>query len=153
MTTTSQRRTFAIVRPDNNYDRHPSSGADGVISGFCAFALNWKSRWIGVATKRVLIVDDNEDITTLLRLQLERTPGVEVVGVAAHGLEAIAIATLERPDVILLDLMMPVMGGLEALPLLKQELPDCTVIVLSAAAMSTERDRALEAGAQAYYVK
>jgi CheY-like chemotaxis protein len=102
---------------------------------------------------RVLIVDDNADITALLGLQIDRTEGFEVVGTASNGVEAIEMAASVNPDVILLDMMMPVMGGLEALPYLRQNVPGCRIFVFSAAAVTQERERALELGADAYYVK
>jgi CheY-like chemotaxis protein len=102
---------------------------------------------------RVLIVDDNADITALLNLQIDRANGFEVVGTAANGVEAIEMARDFEPDIILLDMMMPVMGGLEALPHLRQMLPDSRIFMFSAAAVTHERERALELGADAYYVK
>jgi PAS domain S-box-containing protein len=102
---------------------------------------------------RVLVVDDAEDIRTLLRLRLMRASGVEVVGEAGDGVEAVALATALEPDVVLLDMAMPRMDGLEALPLIRAAVPGVRVVVLSGFDEGTMRDRALEAGADRYLVK
>ena len=71
---------------------------------------------------RVVIVDDTYDLRELLRLALTRG-GMEVVGEAGDGLAGIEAVRLERPDVVLLDLSMPVMDGLEALPSIRRLVP------------------------------
>lgn len=82
-------------------------------------------------TIRVLVCDDVEDYRRLLRLALGLDPELEVVGEAADGEEAIRKARDLRPDVVLLDLSMPVMDGLEALPRIADAVPDANVVVLS----------------------
>ena len=72
---------------------------------------------------RVLIVDDTPDIRMLLRFTLERHPGFVVVGEAGNGHEAHARAREQPPDLVLLDLAMPVMDGLAALPGLRRIVP------------------------------
>jgi len=71
---------------------------------------------------RVVIVDDTDDLRELLRLALSRG-GMEVVGEAGDGLAGIEAVRLEQPDVVLLDLSMPVMDGLEALPRIRHLVP------------------------------
>ena len=73
---------------------------------------------------RVMICDDEPSLRTLLRIALGLEPDLEVVAEAANGREAIDLAEQHRPDVILLDLAMPVMDGLEALPKLRAVAPD-----------------------------
>ena len=73
---------------------------------------------------RVLVVDDNEDLRALIRIQVE-AQGFTVAGEAGDGIEAVASATELQPDVVLLDLAMPRMDGLEALPLLWKPCPMC----------------------------
>jgi len=80
---------------------------------------------------RVLVVDDDRTYRQMLRILVETEPGYRVVGEAADGREAIALARSLIPDVILLDLSMPGMGGLEALPLLLAVVPTARVVVLS----------------------
>jgi PAS domain S-box-containing protein len=113
-------------------------------------------RYVGTAPRRaarVLVVDDAEDIRTLLRLRLMRATGVEVVGEAGDGVEAVALAATLTPDVVLLDMAMPRMDGLEALPLIREAVPGVHVVVLSGFNEDTMERRALEAGADRYLVK
>ncbi len=80
---------------------------------------------------RVRIADDHTPIRDALRSLLE-VRGVEVVGEAGNGREAVALAHIHRPDVVLMDLMMPELGGLQATRLISAGLPEVTVIVLTA---------------------
>src|SRR5579875_1699988 len=101
---------------------------------------------------RVLIVDDNEDLRTLARLQLE-AQGCSVAGEAVDGVDAIAAATRLQPDVVLLDLAMPRMDGLEALPLLLKAVPGVRVVVMSGFDQQSLAPRLLETGAVRYIEK
>ena len=102
---------------------------------------------------RSVIADDVVDMRFLLRKALERSGRFTVVGEAANGREAIDIAADHRPDLALLDLSMPVMDGLEALPRIREAVPDCTVVVLSGFDTEAMADQAMQAGAAAYLVK
>lgn len=102
---------------------------------------------------RVLVVDDTVDIRFLLRLALEIDGRFEIAGEAGDGWEAIEAAARLRPDVVLLDLAMPVMDGLEALPEIHAKSPQSKIVILSgfdAGEMSTE---ALRLGASSYLEK
>jgi DNA-binding NarL/FixJ family response regulator len=101
---------------------------------------------------RVVIVDDTHDLRELLRLALTRG-GMEVVGEAGDGLAGIETVRTQRPDVVLLDLSMPVMDGLEALPTIRRLLPGAKIIVLSGFAGTQMSDRALATGADGYLEK
>ncbi len=101
----------------------------------------------------VLVVDDAEDLRTLLRARMESYDGLTVVGEAADGVAAVEMASLLQPDLVLLDLAMPRMDGLEALPLIRAAVPGVRVIVLSGFNQSTLAQKALEAGADHYVVK
>jgi DNA-binding NarL/FixJ family response regulator len=79
----------------------------------------------------VLIVDDNRFIRSQLRRVLEREPDFQVCGEAENGREAIEMAQRMHPDLIVLDLAMPVMNGFEAAQLLKRSMPDISIILLS----------------------
>jgi DNA-binding NarL/FixJ family response regulator len=81
--------------------------------------------------KCILIVDDNASIRHILRRAFEETPGWEVCGEAANGLEAIEKAQELKPDLIVLDLSMPVMNGLQAAPVLRQMLPTVPIILFT----------------------
>jgi signal transduction histidine kinase/CheY-like chemotaxis protein len=101
---------------------------------------------------RVVIVDDTYDLRELLRLALTRG-GMEVVGEAGDGLTGIEAVRLERPDVVLLDLSMPVMDGLEALPNIRRLVPRAKIIVLSGFGATQMSERALATGADGYMQK
>jgi len=102
---------------------------------------------------RVLLVDDARDIRVLLRRVFNADGSYEVVGEAVHGQAAIALADELTPDVVVLDLAMPVMDGLEALPALRRRLPDAKIVVLSGFDGTRMREPALLAGADAYVEK
>jgi signal transduction histidine kinase/DNA-binding NarL/FixJ family response regulator len=102
---------------------------------------------------RVLIADDTEDIRMLLRLTLQKDGRFDVVGEARDGSEAIEIAEATRPDAIVLDLAMPVMDGLQALPHIRRILPRSRIVVLSGFNASQMADEALSLGADAYLDK
>ncbi len=79
--------------------------------------------------------------------------GFEVVGEAANGKEAVELARRTQPDVMLLDIAMPVMDGLEALPHITEVAPSTRVVILTGFSSSTIRARALAAGAVGYLEK
>jgi len=105
------------------------------------------------SARRVLVVDDAEDLRMLLRLRIEARDGLTVVGEAADGVAAVELASELQPDLVLLDLAMPRMDGLEALPLIRAAVPDVRVVVLSGFNQGTLANKALEAGADHYVVK
>lgn len=88
----------------------------------------------GMDAKRVLLVDDAPDLRTLLQVALERDGRFVVVGEAADGAEAIDLASELQPDIVVLDQMMPVMSGLEAMPRIRQVAPGAKVVLFSAIA-------------------
>lgn len=101
---------------------------------------------------RVLLVDDHQLLLDGLR-SLLTAHDVDVVGTARHGLECLAQARLLRPDVILMDVGMPVCDGLTATRLVKAELPEIKVIMLSAAADDQQLFEAVKSGAIGYLLK
>ena len=106
-----------------------------------------------VAAHRVVVVDDADDLRMIFQLTLDATDDFRVVGVAADGREALEVCQRERPDLVLLDLSMPVMDGLEALPLLRERLPDAAVVVLSGFDAGHVEQQVLDLGAVAYIEK
>jgi len=104
---------------------------------------------------RVLLADDAPDIRLLLRMGLESETGnrFEVVGEATNGREAVDLASDTRPDAVILDMAMPVMDGLEAIPLIREASPKTKIIVLSGFEANQLADRALALGASAYLEK
>jgi PAS domain S-box-containing protein len=103
--------------------------------------------------RRILIVDDAEDIRTLLRMKLDRHDMLNVVGEAVDGVDAVDQARELQPHLVLLDMAMPRMDGLQALPLIREAVPDVRVIVLSGFNQGTLEQEALAAGADRYIVK
>ena len=102
----------------------------------------------------VLIVDDSEDLRELISMVLERHPeGWRVVATAAEGQAAVAQARASQPDLVLLDIAMPVMDGMQALPLIREVAPAATVVMLSGYPFSTAGEGALNAGAHGYLEK
>lgn len=102
---------------------------------------------------RVLIADDHAVVREGLRLILQLGMGIDVVGEAANGREALQLAHSLRPDVVLLDITMPEMNGIEAAERLAAELPQVRVLILSVHTTSEFVYRALRAGAQGYVLK
>ena len=100
---------------------------------------------------RVLVVDDTPTLRMLTRLALAGT-GFEVVGEAGDGLAGLEQAKALQPDLVLLDLAMPVMDGLEALPLIRAALPQVRVVIVSGFDRKAMESQVIAAGAHAYLV-
>ncbi|MBV9412912.1 MAG: response regulator [Acidimicrobiia bacterium] len=96
---------------------------------------------------RVLLVDDLSDIRLVMRLLLEADGRAEVVGEAADGAEAVRLAAVLQPDAVVLDLRMPGMDGVAALPLIRDASPGTVVVALSALPVGPMTDRAIDLGA------
>ena len=101
----------------------------------------------------VLLVDDTADLRALVRMALERRGDFRVVAEAGDGREGVDTAKTHQPDVVLLDIAMPVMSGLEALPLIREVCPTATVIMLSGFGADKMAAQALDAGADGYIQK
>ena len=104
-------------------------------------------------TIRVLIADDHPALREGLRAILDTQEDIEVVGEAASGREAVDRAAVLRPDVVLMDLEMPELDGVEAIRRLRERLPDARVIVFTAFDTDDRIIGAVEAGAQGYLLK
>ncbi|GGL67358.1 DNA-binding response regulator [Deinococcus aerolatus] len=104
-------------------------------------------------TVRVLLVDDHAVVRQGLRLFLGLDPDIEVVGEAGNGEEALAEAQRLTPDVVVMDLMMPVMDGITATRALRRALPDTEVIALTSTLEEHKVNGAIEAGAISYMLK
>lgn len=101
----------------------------------------------------VLIAEDHPIMRQGIEIVLERDPDVNVVGVAADGLEAVRLSLELRPDVVLMDLDLPYLGGIEAIRRLKQPRGGPRVLVLSQSESPQDLESALQAGAQGYLTK
>jgi len=102
---------------------------------------------------RVLIADDASVIRTMLRQALEASGAFVVVGEAADGDAAVRLASAVHPDLVLIDIVMPVLDGLGAIPGIRELSPDSQIVVLSALDADGMERRALDQGADAYIEK
>ena len=102
---------------------------------------------------RILITDDHGVVRQGLRMFLSLEPDLEVVGEAANGREALALARELKPDVVLMDLLMPVMDGIEATEAIRSEMPEVEVIALTSVLEDTAVSGAVRAGAIGYLLK
>ena len=103
-----------------------------------------------VRTTRVLIVDDHSLFAEALMLTLGIDERIDVVGHAANGLDAVALARMLRPDVVLMDLHMPYMDGIQTTKELLRVLPTAKVVMVTASAAPQCMEWAREAGAVRY---
>jgi len=102
---------------------------------------------------RIVVADDHGVLRAGLAALLSAEPGFEVVGEAASGDAAVRVAVERRPDLVLLDVSMPGLGGLEATKLLKAKLPGTRVLILTMHEESALVREAIAAGASGYIVK
>lgn len=96
---------------------------------------------------RVLVVDDDHDFRAVLRATLDRDDRFEVIDEAADGNQAIALASLHQPDVVVLDLMMPELDGLAAASIIRDQTPSALIVMLSSREARTAERPAVAAGA------
>jgi DNA-binding NarL/FixJ family response regulator len=101
----------------------------------------------------ILIVDNHAQVRALIREIAAQAPDLQVVGEAADGAEAIRLSHELRPDIVLLDLVMPRVNGLEALQRIKVARPETQVIIVTAHSEDAYRRAAEEGGADAFLVK
>ncbi len=102
---------------------------------------------------RVLIVDDHAVVREGQRALIATEPGMELVGEGADGIEAIQLTKSLKPDVILIDLLMPRMGGIEAIEKIKAENSKVNILVLTSFAEDEKVFSAIKAGALGYLLK
>jgi len=102
---------------------------------------------------RTLIVDDDASFRRRIRELLECEHDIEVIGEAADGQEAILKTRRLKPDLVLMDVRMPVMNGIDATRQLKTEMPELKVIILSIFRLQEYREAAIASGASDYLTK
>jgi DNA-binding NarL/FixJ family response regulator len=104
-------------------------------------------------TTRILVVDDFQPWRLKIRSILERNPFFQVVGEASDGAEGVRKASHLRPNIVLLDIGMPVLNGIEAARMIRQTCPESRIIFLTQEDDSDLRRVALDTGAAAYLLK
>ncbi len=104
-------------------------------------------------TCRIVLVDDMPDIRFLLRVALEGIEEFEVVGEAGDGAQAVEVVAEHQPDVVILDIAMPVMDGLAAIPEIKRTAPDTKIVILTGFESESTYREAMERGAHSYLQK
>jgi DNA-binding NarL/FixJ family response regulator len=102
---------------------------------------------------RILIADDHGIVRTGLRLQIERNEAFEVIGEASDGREAVRLAELLTPDIVIMDIAMPNLNGIQAAAQIVKNQPSTGIIILSMHSDETYITRALAAGAKGYLLK
>jgi DNA-binding NarL/FixJ family response regulator len=100
-----------------------------------------------------LIVDDHEVVREGLRLSLSRAPHIRVIGEAADGASAVALAERRRPNVVIMDVRMPGLDGLQATKQISEKLPETAVLIFTAYSERSLLGRGLESGAKGYILK
>lgn len=101
----------------------------------------------------IILVDDHELVRTGLKMIIAKMPGINIVAEGENGQQAIDLATQLRPDVILMDVNMPVITGLEATRRISAHMPDVKVIILTVHAETPFPSKLLQAGASGYLTK
>jgi DNA-binding NarL/FixJ family response regulator len=150
----------SLSRLDRSDDIDRAGGTDGAdqADGPAADATPSPQAWAGRPAERpspaprVLVVDDTSSMRAEISALLEDS-GFEVVGEASHGAEGVMLARRLRPDVVVMDVRMPILDGIAATGLISRELPDTKVIVFSAFDDQALEQTAREAGARFFLTK
>lgn len=144
-----------MVSPGSEWSAGVNSAAPGEQTRCCYDPDDHNFSFLqrGVMTIRVLITDDHSVVRQGLTMFLSMDPDLEVVGEASNGAEGVEMAQRLRPDVVLMDLLMPVMDGITAIKRIRETLPDSEVIALTSVLEDASVVGAVRAGAIGYLLK
>jgi DNA-binding NarL/FixJ family response regulator len=123
------------------------------LSGFAAYNPPTVAETNDSREITCLIVDDHEVVREGLRLSLSRAPHIRVIGEAGDGETAVALAERRRPNVVIMDVRMPGMDGLQATKEITDKVPDVSVLIFTAYGERSLLGRGLESGAKGYILK
>ncbi len=140
----------------NSNKRSRSSRSNSPSSGTLTPAAKQKDTLrskLNSSVIKLLIVDDHVLIREGIRSLLENQPDIEIIGEATDGKEAIQKTISLKPDIVLMDITMPVMGGLEATVHIKELIPDTKILILSIHEEDHYLSEILKAGASGYFLK
>jgi len=104
-------------------------------------------------TVRIIIADDHKIVRDGLALLIEQQQNFELVGEAKNGREAVSLVRAKRPDVVIMDLSMPEMNGIDAAGMIIEEFPECRIVILSMHADKRFVSRALQVGVSGFLLK
>ena len=102
---------------------------------------------------KVLIVDDQKTVQALLNNYLEGEPGIEIIGFAENGQDALEMVKVHRPDIVLMDIEMPVLDGLSATRIIAEQFVQSNVLILSVHDEDSYLNASLQVGAKGYLLK
>lgn len=138
-------------RPQEHFSKKPSFVVDRL--GHLTDALLPNAAKMNLMAIKILIVDDHSVVRQGLRMFLSLDPDLEIVGEAGNGAEGVQMAGMLRPDVVLMDLLMPVMDGVTAIATIRRDLPEVEVIALTSVLEDSMVIGAIRAGAIGYLLK
>ena len=120
------------------------------MSGVCN---HLRGQWVEASVIRVMVVDDHEFVRSMMCELVDGTDDMQVVGEAPDGVQALPVARQTRPDVVLMDLSMPIMNGIDATREVTASMPDVRVIVLTTSTNGQDVHDAAAAGAIGFLSK
>ena len=133
----------------NKLKRQPA----GVEGKRPVMRTNLKMRELSLNMKKILIVDDSAIFRRHIMEKLAEEPDIKIVGEAGDGQEALEKVKTAKPDLILLDIRMPRLNGIEVIPQIKKERPESKVIILTIHDLKEYRKAAKDCGADAFILK
>lgn len=151
--TVQTRVQMTVQRSQANGQRHPEQHKPQISFTSATCDLVAAGSIMSDVTIRVLIADDHPVVRSGLAMILEYASGIETIAEASTGTEAVQLFVQHQPDVVLMDLKMPEMGGVDAISTIRQTYPDARIIVLTTYDGDEDIYRGLQAGARGYLLK